>query len=26
MRQATQAYLACAAGFACPRPMLQAVA
>lgn len=26
MRQATQAYLACAAGFACARPMLQAVA
>ncbi len=26
MRQASQAYLACAARFACPRPMLQAVA
>ena len=26
MRQATQAYLACARSFACPRPMLQAVA
>jgi hypothetical protein len=26
MRQATQAYQACAASFACPRPMLQAVA
>lgn len=26
MRQATQAYRACQAGFACPRPMLQAVA
>jgi hypothetical protein len=26
LRHATQAYQACQAGFACPRPMLQAVA